>query len=82
LLASQRQWVANHVVQPDSVVPAIAGVGLNIDQLMADMHAAEVTQRIEQDSRDAIVLKASATPEYFVNLFSIRNAVDPAEADT
>jgi len=34
---------------------------------MADMYAAEVTQRIEQDSRDALVLKVSATPEYFVN---------------
>ena len=48
-------------------MPAIAGVGLNIDQLMADMDAADVTQRIEQDSRDAVVLKVSATPEYFVN---------------
>jgi len=67
LLASQHQWVTNHVVQPDRVVPAIAGVGLNIDQLMADMDAADVTQRIEQDSRDAVVLKVSATPEYFVN---------------
>ena len=67
LLASQHQWVMNHVVQPDRVVPAIAGLGLNIDQLLADMHAAEVTQRIEQDSSDAVVLKVSATPEYFVN---------------
>lgn len=67
LLASQQQWVLNHVVQPDSVVPAIAGVGLNIDQLMADMGAADVTERIEQDSRDAILLQVSMTPEYFVN---------------
>jgi len=67
LLASQHRWVTNHVVQPDRVVPAVAGVGLNMDQLMADMTAAEVTQRIEQDSRDAVVLKVSATPEYFVN---------------
>jgi len=67
LLASQHQWVMNHVVQSDRVVPAIAGIGLNIDQLMADMYAAEVTQRIEQDSKDAVVLKVSATPEYFVN---------------
>jgi protein-disulfide isomerase len=67
LLASQQQWVMNHVVRPDRVVPAIAGAGLNIDQLMADMNAADVTQRIEQDSRDAILLKVSMTPEYFVN---------------
>ena len=29
-------------VQPDLVGPAIAGVGLNTDQLMADMNAPEV----------------------------------------
>jgi hypothetical protein len=35
LLASQRQWVNNHIVQPDSVLPALAGVGLDMDQLQA-----------------------------------------------
>lgn len=67
LLASQQQWVSNHTVQQDRVVPAIARVGLNIDQLMADMDAMEVSVRIEQDRKDSIVLKVSATPEYFVN---------------
>jgi len=67
LLASQRQWAPNHTVLPDKVGLAIAKVGLNIDQLMMDMNTAEVTQRIEQDSRDAKLLKISATPEYFVN---------------
>ena len=67
LLATQHQWVPNHVVQPDRVGPAIAGVGLNIEQLVTDMNAAEVTQRMEQDRSDAIVLKVMATPEYFVN---------------
>ncbi len=67
LLASQRQWVQNHVVQPDRIGPAIAGVGLNMEQLMADMNTVQVTQRIEQDKKDSIFLKVSATPEYFVN---------------
>jgi protein-disulfide isomerase len=67
LLASQNQWVRNHVVQPDKVLPAIAGVGLNIDQLMADLDSVEVLQRLEQDKKDAIALKVRATPEYFVN---------------
>ena len=67
LLASQHRWVQNHVVQPDSIGPALAGVGLNMKQLMADMNAAEVTQRIDQDKQDSILLKVSATPEYFVN---------------
>jgi protein-disulfide isomerase len=67
LLASQRQWVNNHIVQPDSVLPALAGVGLDMDQLQADMSSAEVLERIEKDMQDSKVLKVVATPEYFVN---------------
>ena len=51
LLASQQQWVSNHTVRPDRVVPAIAAVGLNIDQLMADMDAMDISLRIEQDRK-------------------------------
>jgi len=67
LLMSQRQWVQNHVVQPDRIGPAIAGVGLDMEQLAADMNTVEVMRRIEQDKKDSITLKVSATPEYFVN---------------
>ena len=67
LLASQSQWAINHAVQPDRVLPAIAAVGLNLDQLAADMNTADVLARIEQDKKDSILLKVSATPEYFVN---------------
>ena len=67
LLSSQRQWVLNHAVQPDRILPAIAGVGLDMDRLMADMNSEQVTQRVARDREDAIVLKVSATPEYFVN---------------
>ena len=67
LLASQNQWVQNHVVQPDKIAPAIAGVGLNMERLTADMHAVEVKQRIAQDKKDSVLLKVSATPEYFIN---------------
>ena len=67
LLASQRQWVQNHTVQPDRIGPAIAGLGLNMEQLKADMNTVHVMQRIEQDKKDSIFLKVSATPEYFVN---------------
>ena len=67
LLASQNQWVQNHIVQPDKVGPAITGVGLNMVRLTADMNAVEVRQRIEQDKKDSVILKVSATPEYFVN---------------
>jgi protein-disulfide isomerase len=67
LLATQRQWVDNHVVQQDRVLPAIAGVGLDVAQLEADMSSAEVQARMDKDLQDSKVLKVVATPEYFVN---------------
>jgi len=67
LLASQAQWAPHHTVQPDLVWPAIAVVGLNTDQLMADMNAPEVEQHMQRDIDDARTLKVTATPEYFVN---------------
>jgi protein-disulfide isomerase len=67
LLASQSQWAPHHTVQPDLVLQAIAGVDLNLEQLMADMNSPEVAQRMEQDRNDAVALKVTATPEYFVN---------------
>ena len=47
LLMSQRQWVTNHVVQPDRVLPAIASVGLDEDRLMADMNSPAVLARMQ-----------------------------------
>jgi len=67
LLASQAQWAPHHTVQPDLVWPALAGVGLNTDQLMADMNSPEVEQRMQRDIDDARALRVTATPEYFVN---------------
>jgi len=67
LLMSQREWVENHVVQPDKIAPVIASVGLDMEQLMADMNSVQVMQRMERDKNDSIFLKVSATPEYFVN---------------
>jgi protein-disulfide isomerase len=67
VLASQAVWAPNHTAQPDLVLQAIAGVGLNVEQLVADMNTPEVAQRVEQDRNDAIAMKVTATPEYFVN---------------
>jgi protein-disulfide isomerase len=67
LLASQREWVQNHVVQQDRVLPAIASVGLDLEQLEADMNSPEVRARMDKDLQDSKVLKVVATPEYFVN---------------
>jgi protein-disulfide isomerase len=67
LLASQSQWTQHHTVLPDQILPAIASVGLDIDQLTNDMDSMEVMLRMEQDKKDAIFLKVSATPGYYVN---------------
>ena len=67
LLARQREWVSNHVVQPERVLPTLAGLGLDMEQLQADMNSPEVQQRMDKDFQDSKVLKVVATPEYFVN---------------
>jgi protein-disulfide isomerase len=67
LLATQSQWTQNHTVIPERILPAIEGVGLNMARLETDMNNFDVKARMEQDKKDAVFLKVSATPEYFVN---------------
>ncbi len=67
LLASQRQWTVNHRVVEDRILPAIAGVGLDLEELQAHLYSMEVATRMDRDRRDAIALQIRATPTYFVN---------------
>jgi protein-disulfide isomerase len=67
LLAAQPQWVRNHVVRPEAVIPAIAAVGLDVEQLKRDMNDPEVMRLIEIDRADAQALNVTKTPEFFVN---------------
>ncbi len=67
LLASQSQWAPDHTVQPELVGVVIEGLGLDIGQLKADMNSPEVAARVQQDANDAVTMKVTATPEYFVN---------------
>lgn len=67
LFATQSQWTVHHVVYPDRVMQVIAGVGLDMARLQADMNSPEVTQRVERDLSDAKAMRVTATPEYFVN---------------
>lgn len=67
LFASQHRWAPNHVAQPDLVLQAVSGVGLNLEQLQADVNSPEVEQRMARDLDAAMALKVTATPEYFVN---------------
>ncbi len=67
LLGTQSQWTRNPVVLPEMIEPAIADVGLDMEMLKADMNSIEVMRNMEQDRKDAVFLKISKTPTYFVN---------------
>jgi protein-disulfide isomerase len=67
LLQTQAQWAPHHTVRADLVDPIVAGLGLDMQRLKADMNAPEVARRAARDRDDAIALEVTATPEYFVN---------------
>ncbi len=67
LLASQESWVEHHVVQPELAWQQTQGLGLNLQQLQADMNSPEIAQQIAQDLADARSLNVSKTPDFFVN---------------
>lgn len=67
LFATQSQWAVNHTVRPELVMQSIAGLGLDMPRLEADMNSPEVMQRVARDLEDARTLRVTATPEYFVN---------------
>lgn len=67
LLANQAYWTRNHTVQAEYVWRPLEGLGLNIEQLKADMNAPDAAQRAEQELKDAKTLKVTQTPEFFVN---------------
>lgn len=67
LLAGQEQWVVQHTAQVDKVWPLLAGLGLDLDRVRADMAAPEIASLIRQDLADAAALNVTMTPEYFVN---------------
>ena len=67
LLANQSLWVENHVASIDRAWAVLAAIGLNMDQLRADMSDPELARRMELDRADAQALNVTKTPEYFVN---------------
>jgi protein-disulfide isomerase len=67
LLATQPVWVVQHVVNPERAWEQLAPLGLNLDQLKADMESPEVARAMALDAQDARSLKVTQTPEYFVN---------------
>lgn len=67
VLAAQSDWVVNHRAQADRVWRHLEGLGLNLEQVRADMAAPEIARVIAQDLEDARVLNVTQTPEFFVN---------------
>lgn len=67
LLGTQSAWSPGHTVQPALVDAAVAGLGLDMTKLAADMSAPDVLANVRQDMADAVTLKVTQTPEYFVN---------------
>jgi len=67
LFATQRQWVRNHVAHAQLAWNSLAGLGLDLDRVRADMNAPEVTRIVEQDIADTRTLNVTQTPEFFVN---------------
>ena len=67
LLATQADWAPHHTAQVDLVWAHLDGLGLNLEQLRADMMAPEIALLIAQDLADAKSLNVTMTPEFFVN---------------
>lgn len=67
LLAAQPQWVLNHRPQVALIWKHLEGLGLDLQQVRADMESPEIARMIAQDLDDARVLNVSKTPEFFVN---------------
>ena len=67
LLAAQADWTQHHTANVDLIWRHLEGLGLNLDQVRADMVTPGVAAVIAQDLADARTLKVTKTPEFFVN---------------
>jgi protein-disulfide isomerase len=67
LLEAQPRWAINHTARLDLALRAISGLGLDMRQLDEEMRSPALARLIEQDVRDGVALKVSATPTFFIN---------------
>jgi protein-disulfide isomerase len=67
LLASQADWAPHHTAQVDRVWRHLAGLGLDFEQVRADMASPEIARAVAQDVADAKALNVRKTPSFFVN---------------
>ena len=67
LFERQPLWASHHNPRIDLIFDYLPEVGIDIDRLKIDMRDPEITEIIEQDSRDLKQLGVRATPTFFVN---------------
>jgi len=63
----QPYWASHGTPNLDVLWQAIDELGLDMNQLTADMNDDEIKRRIDQDIADGKVLGANKTPSYYVN---------------
>ena len=63
----QPEWADHHRPNPDVLWQYFPSVGLDVEQLRADMRSPEVAAVVRQDLADAIVLGIRKTPTFLVN---------------
>jgi protein-disulfide isomerase len=64
---TRNAWIEHHVARPEKFWAQLAGLGLDMQQLNADMQSPEIARRIKLDRLDAEQLDVSKTPGFFVN---------------
>lgn len=67
LVASQPQWAINHAARLDLALKIVEPLGLQMERLKKDMESTQIALLLKQDMQDAMTLKISRTPEFFVN---------------
>jgi len=67
VLASQASWTQRHIAQVNRVWKHLEGLGLDLEQMRADMVTPAIARAIAQDLDDAKALNVNKTPTFFVN---------------
>lgn len=66
-LQYQEDWTENHVASVEKLLPHLAAIGVDLEQLAQDRKSGLYKERMEQDLSDAKALGVAKTPTFFVN---------------
>lgn len=73
LFYTQPNWGDHHHPRPELIFDYLAELGLNMEQLRADMSTQKIQEIIAQDMQDLRALKIRGTPTFFVNGKKLEN---------